>query len=52
MENCAQSVPKKIENYRKISKSIEIREASKRDILQGKSLIFCDLPFSVAAYTR
>jgi hypothetical protein len=51
-EHCAQSMPKNIENYRKISKSIEIRKALKSGVLQGKSLIFCALAFSAAAYTR
>lgn len=40
-KNCAQSVPKNIEDYRKISKSIEIRRALKRGVLQGKTHIFC-----------
>jgi hypothetical protein len=51
-KNCAQSVPKNIENYRKISKFIEIWEALKKGFLQGKALISCALAFSVAAYTR
>jgi len=51
-KNCAQSVPKNIESYQKISKSIEIRKASKKGILQGKFPIFCDFGFSAASYTR
>jgi hypothetical protein len=51
-KNFAQSVPKNIENYRKISQFIEIWEALKKGFLQGKALIFCALAFSVAAYTR
>jgi hypothetical protein len=50
--NCAQSVPENIENYRKISKSIEIWKAFKRGGLQGKTLIFCVFASTVAAYTR
>jgi hypothetical protein len=44
-------VPKKIENYRKISKSIENRKALRCGVLQAKSLIFCAFRTCVAAYT-
>jgi hypothetical protein len=52
LKNCAQSVPKNIENYRKISKFIEIWEALKKGFLQGKSFIFCAFSFSRLTYTR
>jgi hypothetical protein len=50
--NCAQSVPKNIENHRKIFNSIEIRQALKKGFLQGKLFIFCALGFCAASYTR
>jgi hypothetical protein len=50
--NCAQSMPKNIESYQKIPKSVEIREPLKRGVLQGNPLIFCAFASIVAAYTR
>ncbi len=52
LKNCAQSVPKDVKNYRKISKSIEIQRGLKRGILQGKTHISCALGFCAASYTR
>ena len=38
---CAQTVPKNIENYRKISKSIEMGKTKQAGVLLGKFIIFC-----------
>ena len=52
LKNCAQSVPKNIENYRTTSKSIEIPKAMERGCLQGKSFIFYAFASGVAPPTR
>jgi hypothetical protein len=48
----AQSVPDNIEDYRDISKSIEMLEASNRSVSLRGTLIFFALGFFAASYTR
>ena len=45
-------VPKNTDNYRKISRSIEIWRALKMSVLQRNTLIFYALAFSAATFTR